>query len=379
MTQQPSPLAYYRASATEMSTRRPTSVTVVAVIGIVVTSLLIISQQFNLAVAWRWGGGGGSSPSSRMESPVALGMAAGLVVRNLFTLLLLIGCCGVLALRQVGRRAALIAAYGWIVFGVIEVWFLIQNAYLSKALTGRPAPVAGMAITGLLIVVIEIGYPAAAILVLRPRRVYELFARQPARRAVMPRLFKPVAIAVIAAASIWALDGVIALTQIAGDRTRYRGGYVTTPRLLQMPGGPGYYEVGTPEGRDFMIVDGLLWTVLNAAWVTGGVLVLNRRREGVWIVIACSLARLAFAIGMGGREMSVFMSPGSGGLAVDFWATFNVFVRLLAARVNTLLVPALLLVVFTHRPAEPMPPALPPQPPRPGPRVGRPPQSPRPA
>jgi hypothetical protein len=110
----PPPIGYYPVPPPA----RPTSVTVLAIIGIVLASLSLICTPFQLIGAFM--GGAAGSPNPMMSTPILSAWTIGSSILGvLLAVGLLIGCIGSLRLAGWGRKLMLAVAVVSIVFAVV--------------------------------------------------------------------------------------------------------------------------------------------------------------------------------------------------------------------------------------------------------------------
>jgi hypothetical protein len=368
MTEQ-RPLEYYQAGADdEPRAIRPRAVTAVAVTGIALVATMLLAQTLNLwGAVWREAGGGRGGLFSTSEDGWALarlvGNTAASLFQSFFAVSMVIGCFGVLALRAGARSLMIVAAYGWIVFGALQLFVLYWLASASKRAgysTGDLAPIA--VVTAILLA--YGAFPAWVLTTLRRPEIASLFAGRSAAPSPLYRLLKPIAIVTLIWGGLCTLDGVTTvvnfIARIADQNPYYY------PRLLPPPVGIAGYEDYQPGGRaaGWLTVDAILFTVLYGTLTLGSILLLTRqqRRAGANVVICVAVALLTFTVSMWanaafaellGLPRLTFRWRGVASLRA-IWLVFARCSTLLGQYVSALALPTLLLILCTHRPpAEP--------------------------
>jgi hypothetical protein len=341
---------------------RPPIVTAVATAGICLAALQILAQNLRspeevvrATATWLNGRDVGIAG--------AVGFCVGLLARNVLNLLMLAGCCGLLALRRSSRRAVIIAACGWIATGLLELYALYV-AMMKGAAAGAQPSLLALAVPAALVILADIAFPIWAIRVLMRAPVRAVYAAQLPGCAVVPRRWRWIATAVMVCAALWTTDGVVTLVHLingptapsasSSPRTAFPMTYRLVPRLLPLPMRTYQYRFDD-KASGLYDIDASLWTVLNATLLTGCILVLAGRPAGAWIVVACCLVRTACLISAwGGTEFwgGLTLERGLPTATEGTWILITRHVGLMAGRMGALLWPTLAIIVFTQR-AEP--------------------------
>jgi hypothetical protein len=341
-------LAYFNEDPTRP--RRPGAVTAVAIIGIVLAALSVMGNALGGAPALVPPDAGPRA----FDPPILLGRMLGVA----FTLLMLVGCVGLLGLRPVARWLVVIAAYAWLVVFALEATTYV-HAMLSPRAPSFVPPTrafAPLAIYAIFAILKGVAFPLVALLVLRRRAAGELFARSaPAAPADPPPLARPVAAVLLAFAVMWVIQ---ALAEAAMLLTYGNGAGVSYPRTRLSASG------GVPGA---VIANAAVSILLHGVLLVGCVLVLARQRAGTWLAAAGCIAKASlsitawFAAGETYRMMIRNSGAATGPMIYQWVAMF-------ANQMSSLVWPALALMVFTYRPpaaaAWVAPRSTPPPPPR---------------
>jgi hypothetical protein len=340
-----SPLAYYTADRDQ--TRLPPALTAVAISGIVLCALAIVGQMFAEP----------SRPSQLNPGDIrgfSIGFAFGRLVSIAFTVLMLVGCCGLLSLRPVARIMVIVAAYVWVILAVISAVVLVYALYMAAAITTtRGTPSVWITWLPAFLVAAQLGFAIWASLVVRRPAVAALFL--PDLPLPISPLFKLAAILTLAYASLAALAMLVELAAVALSMKQFE--YARTLHAIPIYGS---------SLTVIRFTDILLGLLLHIGFVTGCILILTGRAAGAQLLAICCLVKLTFTIAIwsaSGDYLSMFdpynVAPGA-------WVTIYRFLAVLATRITGLMTPALLLAIFTYRPRVPAP-ATPPVTPSPSP------------
>jgi hypothetical protein len=333
-----SPLAYYTAEKDQ--TRLPPALTAVAITGIVLCALAIVGQMF----------AGTSRPSQvnpSQTSEFSIGFAFGRLVSIAFTVLMLVGCCGLLSLRPVARIMVIVAAYAWVILAIVSAVVLVYAHYMAAAMTtGRGTPTVWITFLPALLVAAQLGFAIWASLVVRRPPVAALFL--PEQPLPISPLVRLAAILTLAYASLTALAMLVELAAVALSVQQFH--YVRTLHAL-----PIY-------GSDLAVIrftDILLGLLLHIGFVTGCILILTGRAAGALVLAICCLVKLTFAITIWSASGDYPSTFNAYNVAPTTWAAIYSFLALLSTRITSLMTPALLLAIFTYRPRLPAPTAPP--------------------
>jgi hypothetical protein len=338
---------------------RPPIVTAVATAGVCLAALQILAQNFRsqeevirATATWLEGRNVGLAG--------ALAFCVGLLARNVLNLLMLVGCCGLLALRRSSRRTVIIASYGWIAGGLIEL-FALYSVMMKAATSGTKPSLVALVVPAALVILADIAFPIWAIRVLVRAPVRAVYAAQLPGCAVVPRRWRWIAVAILTCAALWTADGVVTLVHLingptspsasSSPQTAFPAMYRIVPRVLPLPMRQFQYRFDDSVSGLYD-VDAALWTVLNATLLTGCILVLTGRPVGAWIVVACCLVRMACLISAwGGAEFwgGLTIERWRAASAEGMWIVMTRYVNLMAGRIGALLWPALAIIVFTQR------------------------------
>ncbi|MDB5319231.1 MAG: hypothetical protein JWN40_862, partial [Phycisphaerales bacterium] len=260
-----SPLSYY--SAEKSVTARPWAITAVAIVGIVLAGLAILSQMFVAPPAI-------ADPGGRMEmTAFNFGYMFGRLVFIAFLLLMLIGCCGLLSMRSAARLMMIVAAYGWIALAIISILFMVYSSYVYS---GNSARTAWMVSLPALMVIAQLGFAVWAMVVVRRPELAPQFGREGNHQVASP-LLKGVALVTLIYFGIAALESLVEALGVA----------------FKMPGRDIMLAIRVlPVGNndaDVRLLDLLLATFLHAGFIVGCILVMNGRMAGTRVLIACCL------------------------------------------------------------------------------------------
>jgi hypothetical protein len=344
-------LGYYTDDKSQQ--RRPPIVTAVAITGIVLCAILLFLQAF-----------AGPSSSQRMNSGAmsaaaqsfGIGYALGRLIGIGFQLLMLVGCCGLLSLRWMGRLLVWIAAYGWFALGALAIVLLLYAVYGEAATSPRGAPAGprvGLIALAVLQIAVQLGFAAWAMVVIRRVEIAALFTRETEAPPV-PQVLKILSVITLVYAGAGLLVTLVELLGIAGQIKEFEN--VHASRVLASN------PYGFTAGR---FLDLLLGLALNAGFVCGCILVLLNRAVGARVIAICCIAKLAFTIGLWTPDnyaTGLFGPYGSKSALAEVYR----FLWAFSQQVIGVMFPAVLLAVFTYRPAmlpavapTPMPPARP--------------------
>lgn len=322
--------------------RRSGALTAVAVTGIVLAALMILAQAVNAGLT------GTGPPRNVAANGVDAAFVFGRFARALFAVLMLLGCAGLLSLRPAARWLVIVTAYAWLVLFALEAVAFVYALSIPRTGQAVLRQTTGWAIAAgaLASAVSGLAFPVFALVVLRRRDVTAAFALRAATPPPqVPAIVRATAAMLLALAALWTLQAAVEWLAVAEGAVAYSsGGRLFTAAARTQPSGRG------PSA----VLDAALLVLLNGTLVVGCALLLARSRTGAAIVFACCIVKMAMTIASWNVGPSLLTSTaamsrrGAPGILVLIyhWTT------ILTLQATSLLWPALVLAIVTHRRTE---------------------------